>query len=232
MKYSRLFILACMPFLVVNLFAVAYDINWLAHATQFLIYVPLFAGFYKRLDFASFNLISFLGLSIVASVLGFFQETRSIYFMAMLFSMVSYFFLIREALRYTQREAANKFMLLFFFMLVSVNVYFLFQHLQQLELHVAGIVEFGFYAVYYTNLLVLAVVALIYYLNSYSRKSVFFITLVMAVIMADVLKDMEAFYLPDTSVLIAESILSFACVILAFQFFATREKKLRLINLV
>ncbi|MCG9970266.1 hypothetical protein [Christiangramia crocea] len=232
MKYSRIFILACLPILAVNLFSVAYDIEWMVNTTEFLVYFPLFVGFYKRLDFANFNIIAFLGLSLVAAIFNFFHEARPIYFIAMFFSMTSYFFLIREAVRYTQRETANKFMLFFFFILVAVNIYFLFQHLRQMEMHLAGVIEVGFYSAYYINLLVLAIVALIYYLNSYSRKSVFFISLVMAVVVSDVLRDMAAFYLRDTSVLIIESILRFTGVILAFQFYATEEKKLRLINLV
>ncbi|MCM8570654.1 hypothetical protein NE848_14760 [Gramella jeungdoensis] len=232
MKYSRIFILVCLPILILNLYAVAFEIGWLINTTEFLVYIPLFIGFYKRLDFSNLNIFAFLGLSLVASIFSFFREERSIYFIAMFFSMASYFFLVREALKYTQREAANKFMLFFFFILVAVNIYFLFQHLQQMEMHLAGVMEFGFYSAYYINLLVLAVVALIYYLNSYSRKSVFFISLVMALVVSDVLRDMAAFYLRDTSVLFIECILRFSAVILAFQFYATREKKLRLINLV
>ncbi|MDX1543208.1 MAG: hypothetical protein R3214_04605 [Christiangramia sp.] len=221
-----------MPILAVNLFAVAYDIEWMVNTAKFLVYFPLFAGFYRRLDFSNINIIAFLGLSLVAGFINFFHEERAAYFTAMFFSMTSYFFLIREALKYTQREAANKYMLFFFFILVAVNIYFLFQHLQQMEIHLTGIIEVGFYSAYYINLLVLAIVALIYYLNSYSRKSVFFISLVMAVVISDVLRDMEAFYLRDTSVLFIESIIRFTGVILAFQFYATGEKKLRLINLV
>ena len=134
--------------------------------------------------------------------------------------------------RLTRREAANRFMLFFFFLLIAVNVYFLFEHLQEMEMHVVGVVEFGFYTVFYVNLFILGIVGLIYYLNSYSRKSVYFITLVMTLVLADVLRDMAAFYLRDTSVLLMESILRFGSVFLAFQFFATEEKKLRLINLV
>lgn len=232
MKISRIFILICIPFLIGNLFGVIYDKVWIVNITRIFIYLPLFIGFNKRLDLSNINILLFFSLSMVAGIFEFFNEESFLFYVAMFFTMASYFFLIREALRYTQRETANMFMMLFFCLLVAMNVYFLYQHLEQMEIHILGFMELGFYSVYYINLLILAIVGLIYYLNSYSRKSVFFITLVMTLVIADVLKDMAHFYLRDTSVIFIESMLSFGSVILAFQFFATREKKLRLINLV
>lgn len=232
MKLSRIFIFICIPLLIVNLFGVIYERDWMVNTTEILIYVLLLMGFYRRLDFSNINILLFIGLSLVATLFSFFKEEPLLFYVAMFFNMISYFFLTREALRYTQRETANMFMILFFCVLVAMNVYFLYQHLLQMELHMIGFMELGFYSVYYINLLILAIVGLIYYLNSYSRKSVFFISLVMALVIANVLKDMAFFYLQDTSVIFIESMLSFGSVILAFQFFATREKKLRLINLV
>lgn len=231
MKLSRILIFACVPILIVNLFAVIYNMNWLVNLTSLLVYLPFIGGFYKKLDFSNLNLALFFTVSVVGAGLSFIGDDYS-YLPILFFTMVSYFFLIKEALRYTRREAANRFMLFFFFLLIAVNVYFLFEHLQEMEMHVVGVVEFGFYTVFYVNLFILGIVGLIYYLNSYSRKSVYFITLVMTLVLADVLRDMAAFYLRDTSVLLMESILRFGSVFLAFQFFATEEKKLRLINLV
>ncbi|MDR5589776.1 hypothetical protein [Christiangramia sp. SM2212] len=123
-------------------------------------------------------------------------------------------------------------MLIFFFILIIGNAYFVYQHVQELEIYMAGLIDYGIYTIYYINLFVLAIVALIYYLNSYSRKSVLFITLVMALVVSDILRDMALFYLPDSSVLAIKNFLSIIAIILSFQFFTTREKKLRLINLV
>lgn len=232
MKFSRIFILVCIPLLVANLFGVIYEIDWIVSSSKILVYLPLFISFYRRLDFSNINIPLFFGLSLVAGMFGFFKETPLLFYVAMFFSMASYFFLMREALRYTRRETANLFMILFFCVLVAMNIYFLYQHLQQMELHMIGLMELGFFLVYYLNLLILAIVGLIYYLNSYSRKSVYFIGLVIALVVANVLRDMAFFYLPETSVILVESMLSFASVILAFQFLATPEKKLRLINLV
>ncbi len=232
MKYRQIFILASLPILVLNLYGVVMEIAWIVDFSEFLVYLPLFIGFYRKLNFTNINIIAFLSFSICAVLLRFFGEEKMLYLTSMIFSMLAYIFLYREALNYTKRETANKFMLSFFIILICANGYFLSSHLQEIELHIPSILEFGFYSIYYINLLVLGVVGLIYYLNSYSRKSVYFITLVMAIVFADVFRDMAAFYLRDTSVSLIESVLRYSAVILAFCFFATREKKLRLINLV
>ncbi|CAL65623.1 hypothetical protein [Christiangramia forsetii] len=232
MKHSQLYLLICLPLIFINLFAVLNNISWLIHLSEILIFVPPVFAFFSKLDFKNINLFGFLVLSVLAVLLKFFEKEASVYLISNLFSMLSYSFLIREALNYTKRETGNKFMLIFFFLLIGLNVYFVVQHIQELEIYMAGIIEFGVYSIYYINLLVLAIVALIYYLNSYSRKSVFFITLVMAIVVSDILRDMALFYFPDTSVLLMNNFLGMSAVILSFLFFATEEKKLRLINLV
>lgn len=232
MKPKQFYFLICLLLIFLNLYAVFNNFSWLAHLGEVLIFIPLVLGFSKKLDFKNLNLSAFLALSMLAILLSFFENEGFFYLVSVLFRMISYFFLIRESLKYTERQTANKFMLVFFFLLIGVNAYFVYQHLQELEMHMAGIKEFGFYSVYYVNLLVLAIVALVYYLNSYSRKSVFYITLIMALVVSDILRDMALFYLPDTSVLLMKNFLSMIAIILAFQFFTTRERKLRLINLV
>ncbi len=232
MKYSRLYIVACIPMLILILVAVLNRINWLLVIAEFTTYLILLKGFSKRLNFSNLNILCFLLLNMVATLFKFFQEVDMIYSGIMFFQMVSYIFLGREALKYTQREAGNKFMLLFFFLMLGVNSYFVSEHFQELEHKIVSLVEFVFYSMYYIVLLVLAIVCLIYYLNSYSRKSVFFVILVMTVLIADILRDMAFYYLPDTSVLLLQNFLKFCSIIVAYQFFATKEKKLKLINLI
>ncbi|GAA4325900.1 hypothetical protein GCM10023115_39750 [Pontixanthobacter gangjinensis] len=218
--------------LILSLWALIYDISWLSNVAELSAYFILLAGFYRKLNLKSLNVSLFLGFSVIAEILGFFNDTQYTGLMLMFFQMASYVFLTREAHRYTERETANRFMILFFLMMIGANCFFVYRHFQELESKIAGIVEFGFYSLYYLNLLVLVIVGLIYYLNSYSRKSVLFVTLVMAIVVADILRDMSVFYLPDTSVLLLKSFLQFSAIILAFKFYSTKERKLKLINLV
>ncbi|MUP47003.1 hypothetical protein E0K83_14755 [Gramella sp. BOM4] len=231
MKPSGLYILACLPFLFVNLFAVIYKWEIVAGISYLAVLVPLITGFNHRLKWTNIN-FSFFMLLLVISGLSNFIDSAYVNLIILLIGMFSYVFLAREALKYTQRQTANRYMLVLFFVLIAMNMYFLFGHLQEMENHFLNFLEWSFYTIYYIMLLILGIVGLIYYLNSYSRKSVYFVTLVMALVIADVLRDMADFYLQVTSVQILESLLRFASVILAVLFFATREKKLRLINLV
>lgn len=224
--------LATIPVFIIIFYAVITGVSWGVHLSGIFMILILFTGYYKRLEFKNTNLVAFFLLNLFAEMHGFIKNDKPIYFFCMLLTMASYFFLYREALRYTKRETANKFILIFFIALIAANVYFLASHLYEIELRIKSFLEFAFYSLYYINILILCVVGLIYYLNSYSRKSVFFISLVMAVVFADVFRDMARFYLTDTSVQVMEYLLKYGAFILAFQFFATPEKKLRLINLI
>jgi len=232
MKLSRFCIFFCLPLIFVNLYAIFNNIVWLARVSEISIFIPLFIGFFKKLDFRNINVSAFISLTILAILLRYFQNISFIYFLSIFLNMFSYTFLIREALRYTYRETGNKFMLFFFFLLISGNAYFGFLHLQELEVYMNGMIEFTFYLVYYVNLLIFVIVGLIYYLNSYSRKSVYFIAMMMALVVSDILRDMGLFYFPDTSVLLLQHFLSLSAIILTFRFFTTKERKLRLINLI
>ena len=232
MKQSRFYIIASLPLLVLILIAVVYDLNWLSTAAEILTFSILILGFYKRLDFSNLNFSLFFLLSLAATGLKFLRDVNIFYFSLLIIQMASYIFLIREALKHTQRESGNKLMRLFFFLMIATNVYFVFGHFQEIENRIGEATDFGLYSMYYLLLLVLSIVGLVYYLNSYSRKSVFFITLVMSILVSDILRDMAIYYLPDTSVLLLHSFLDFVGIILAFQFFVTPEKKLKLINLV
>ncbi|WP_232805913.1 hypothetical protein [Salegentibacter maritimus] len=123
-------------------------------------------------------------------------------------------------------------MLIYFLLLISVNTYLLFIHVIELKDYMNNDLEFAVYILYYLNLLILGVVGLIYYLNSYSRKSVYFITLMLSFIFSDVLRDGAHFYLNDSAILITGNLLWFTGLIFCLLFFLTPERKLRLMNLV
>lgn len=232
MKRSHWYMFASIALLVIMQLSLWYNQNWLLYTAEILTYLILIPGFLRRLDLSNGNLMAFLGLNLVAVLFKFFEEIYLIYYVVMFFRSVSFVFLIREAIKLTRRNTGNNYMLLFFLLMVGANTYFAFNHFQEFEGQLSSWMEFLFYSLYYLVLLVLAIVALIYYLNSYSRKSVFFIVLVMSIIVADILRDMAFFYLPDPSVLVLQTFLLYVGILLAFQFFATEEKKLKLINLV
>lgn len=232
MKLSRISVISCIPLLIINFYGIAFQNELLVHIPFVVVFFLLLTGFFKELNFSNWNLNGFLTFMLLSTGLNFFHNSPVGNMVVLSLHLASYFCLIREALKYTKRESATRYMQVFFFLIVAVNVYFLYQHFKDMDLFVLGTAEFSFYSVYYLSLLVLAIIGLLYYLNSYSKKSVFFISLVMAILISDVLRDMAVFYLRDTSVLFVESFLRFWSIVLAFKFFSVKEKKLRLINMV
>lgn len=231
MKINQLSFLVLLPILMINVYAILNKQPELAHLSEVLMFFPLILGFYNKLEFSNKNINSFIFICILGALMNFY-DNKFAHLAVMFCWMVAYFFLYREAIRHTQRKAANRYMKFFFLALLLLNIYFLSGHIEEIERKVTSMMEFGFYGIYYLNLLILAIVGLIYYLNSYSKKSVYFISLIIALLFADVFRDMATFYLRDTSVQMIQALLHFGGIILAFKFFVTPEKKLRLVNLL
>lgn len=212
--------------------AVFLENDLLIHGSQFIFLFPLLGYFYENLPSRKSNFYGFLICVILADLFAF--SGRSWYFdqISLGFWMISFVFLVKEAVQYTEYTKGSRFMLLYFLLVVSVYIYLFSLHVMEIEENLADGVLFSLYVIYYMNLLVLGVTALIYYLNSFSKKSVFFISLALAFILADVLRDMQVFYFKDVSVEIAGGLIKFSALIFAFLFFVTKEKKLRLLNLV
>ncbi|MBZ9730510.1 hypothetical protein LB467_12520 [Salegentibacter sp. JZCK2] len=229
--YHYIFILL-IPLLAVNLYATLADADWLMQATEVL-FVTGLAGIYLRLNKkAGFNAMFFFVFFISAQIAGFFFNTYSLTIFSLLFYIAAYFGLSREALQNTERQTASKTMLIYFLLLISINTYLLLMHVVELESYMANNFEFSIYIVYYSVLLLLGIFSLIYYLNSYSKKSVYFVTLVLAFIFADVFRDSAYFYMKDSAILITGNLLWYTGLIFCLLFFLTPERKLRLMNLV
>lgn len=218
--------------IIVNVFGIFEHNFWLAKSSEFFLLFSLVAYYYKDLPLNNFNFYSFLACVVLANTLGFIQGVWYLNYMTLGLWLASYVFMIREAIKFTEYAKGSRFMTLYFLLVVAVYTYLLSLHILELERSLKDGFEFWFYIIYYLNLLILAVFALIYYLNSFSRKSVFFMCLAISFIFADVFRDMEVFYFPDLSVEMVGTLIRFAGLKLALLFFVTREKKLRLLHLV
>ncbi len=232
MSFFQYLLLLFLPVLSVNIYAAIGDLNWLMRLTQLLFIVGVFVIYVRRNKKIGFNALCFFVFFFLAQLVGLFFHSDTFSFLLLLFYIAGYFCLCREAFQNTQRQAATKSMLIYFLLLISVNTYLLFIHVIELKDYMNNDLEFAVYILYYLNLLILGVVGLIYYLNSYSRKSVYFITLMLSFIFSDVLRDGAHFYLNDSAILITGNLLWFTGLIFCLLFFLTPERKLRLMNLV
>lgn len=232
MRQKYLFALLVIIAIVANIIGIFNDNFWLSQSSEFFFILPLIAYYFKELPLNNLNFYTFLVCIISANTLGLIQGVWFLNCIILGLWLAAYIFLVREAIRHTEYEKGSKLMTLYFFLVVAVYTYLLSLHILELERTLNDGFELSFYIVYYLNVLILAITALIYYLNSFSRKSVFFICLAISFIFSDVLRDMEVFYFPDLSVEIIASLIQFAGLKLAFLFFVTKEKKLRLLHLV
>ncbi len=232
MKQKYIFSFLVVLAIATNIYGIFNENFWLAESGEFLFLLPLVAYYYDKLPIGNVNFYAFIGLLAVGSFMDFFRDLGMLQYISLGLIMGCYVFLVREAIKHTAYEKGSRFMALYFLVVVAIYTYLLSLHVMELERSVSDVFLFSYYILYYLNILVLAVVALIYYLNSFSRKSVFFMCLTISFIFADVFRDMEVFYFPDLSVEIVGSLIRFAAIKLAFLFFVTPEKKLRLLNLV
>ena len=232
MSLFQCLLLLLFPLLGVNLYATIGDIDWLMRATQLIFILGVFTIYLKRNKKPAYNAIIFFSFFLLAQVICLTFPGFNLELLLLLCYMGAYFGLSREAFQHTQRQTATKTILVYFILLIGVNTYLLLTHVIELKGYMSSDLEFGIYIFYYLNLLILGIVALIYYLNSYSKKSVYFITLVLAFIFADVFRDAANFYLKDSAILITGDFLWFTGLVFCLFFFLTPERKLRLMNLV
>lgn len=232
MKQKVLLVFFATLAVVVNMVGIVNEDLLLRRSGEILFFLPLIAYYYQKIQLKKFNVIMFLMFAMGAIIVGSFERIWYFEEIKMGLWLGSYVFLAREAIKHTEYERGNKFTTLYFVGVIAAYVYLLSQHV--LEIERTGVNDYTvyFYIIYYLNILFLAVAALVYYLNSFSRKSVFFIGLTLSFIFADVLRDMEVIYFKDLSVEIVGSLIRFAALKMVFLFFVTREKKLRLLHLV
>lgn len=226
----------CLTFLglllILNIYSIFHPLEWLLNIIYIFFLLTAVVLFNKQYRKFNNHFYIFIICSILSFALRVFELEWNTNFSSLLLLTFAYLALIMEATRQIERKSASSFMLLYFFLVMGLNAYFLSVHVFEIKDYLSDLLEYSLYILYYTNLLILGVIAFIYYLNSYSKKSVYFISFVMAVIFADVLRDMGIFYLKDPSVEVAEGILRLAASIFVVMFFVTKEKKLRLINMI
>lgn len=218
--------------ILINIAGIFYENFWLRRGGELLFFVPLVLYYLKRIPVRNFNFLMFILLAMSAIVLSCIPDPGYLEQVKLGFWLGSYVFLAREAMKHTEYEKGSRFTTLYFVSIIAVYVYLLSIHVIEIEPNISSKFALSIYIIYYLNILFLAIVALVYYLNSFSRKSVFFICLTLSFIFSDVLRDMEVFYFRDLSVEIVASLIKFAALKLVFLFFVTREKKLRLLHLV
>lgn len=217
---------------ILNFYALFSGLYWLENLTYMLFFIlAIFLVFPKRKKFNR-NFYFFIGLTCLSYFIRFFSQDWFVREVALIFLALAYVVLMVESSKFIVPKRASTLMGIYFVLVLGVNFLLLSAHILEIKAFIASKISFWIYILYYLNLFVLAVISFLYYLNSYSRKAVYFISLVLGVVFADVLRDMGVFYFQDPSVQMAESIIRLGSAIFAVLFFVTKEKQLRLANLI
>ncbi|MFD2519138.1 hypothetical protein [Salinimicrobium flavum] len=232
MKQKYFFAFLVIAAIVANFIGVLKDDFWLKKSGEFLFILPLLGYYLRDLPIKNLNFLAFLICVVAANGMAFLQDSWYFNHIILGLWLASYIFLVREAIKNTEYERGSRFMSLYFMVVVAIYTYLLFLHIMEIERSLSDGLMFSLYILYYLNILIFAITALVYYLNSFSRKSVFFMCLTLSFIFSDVFRDMEVFYFRDLSVELVGSLIRFAALKLVFLFFVTKEKKLRLLHLV
>ncbi len=215
-----------------NIYALYFNIFWLSIASHIGFFIAAFMLFSEKAKSCSLNFFLFFTLTITSYFLRSYSELWYCEELSLITQAVGYLALMIEAVKFFKIKIGSPVMLIYFFAIIGLNTYLLLIHVFELEPYFSNSITFLVVGFYYINLAILGVIAFLYYLNSYSKKSMFFISLVLSIVFADIFRDMGVFYFKDISVEVAESIIRIGSAIFVVLFFITKEKKLQLINFV
>ncbi len=218
--------------ILTNFWAIFTDSLILKNTTYifyFICAVLLVLDRYKKFDSYMFL---FIGFTLLSYLVRYFDGDYFTNEISLVLLSGANIFLIFKALKFIEIKNASIYMWFYFIIIVGINGGLLGYHVIEIKDYINSNLSFSIYILYYVNLLILGIIAFIYYLNSYSKKSMYFISLALGIIFADILRDMGVFFPQDLSVEVAESIIRMGCAIFAVLFFVTKEKQLRLLNLI
>jgi len=232
MKVKLLIVFAVLILLFINFSAIYLNISWLAYSAYILFFLSATLFYLKRINLKNGYFFLFLLCTFSAFIFRLFHGQWFCDEVSLVLLSTGNFALILEGSKYIEIKNASLPMQFFFVFLIGINAVLLFTHVYELQNYMSSTIKFYLYFLYYLNLLILSIVAFLYYLNSYSKKSMYFISLALTLLFADVLRDMDVFYLKDFSVEIAENSLRFAAAFFVIKFFSTKEKQLRLVNFI
>lgn len=174
----------------------------------------------------------FIGLTLISYMFRYLEGNYYSHEISLVLLSAANIFLIYSATKFIEIKNASIYMWLYFIVIIGINGGLLGYHVMEIKDFIRSNLTFSIYILYYLNLFILGIIAFIYYLNSYSKKSMYFISLALGIIFADILRDMGVFFPQDLSVEVAESIIRMGCAVFAVLFFVTKEKQLRLLNLI
>lgn len=230
MLLRLLFTIGFIGLLITNYYALVNHLLWLNILAHIGFFIVAYLVFFKYIKSFNFYFYLFLGLTIVSYLLEILNEYWYFREISLFIQAVSFLPLILEAGKHFEIKYMSYLMLIYFFGIIGINTYLLLLHINEMSSYLSGNGIMLLYSLYYLSVAALGIIALVYSMNSHSKKSMFFVTFAISLIFANVLRDMGVFYFKDVSVEISESVMRMASAMFFVLFFITTEKKLKFSN--
>lgn len=232
MNLRFLFLFLAVLAIIAGVVAIFNENHQIERLAQISFLFFLFGYHAGRLRDPGNNFYGFFIMLIIANICVVLEDFWYFSYLSIIFCLIAFGFLIKEAVNYIQYNRGSWYMQLFFLFVVGFFIYFVSLQLSEVAEDMGSGLSVIMYFVYYFSLFILGITALVYYLNSYSRKSLYFTCFVLSLIFSNILRDLGDFYLKDISVEIAGALMQFAALKFVFLFFVTKEKKLSLLHMV
>lgn len=169
---------------------------------------------------------SFFGLLLLSDVISMFFEVSSLIIVVIgVVFFVGYLLLLKDSFsQYKIRDVRN-IVAIYYFFVIAINAVLMVFHLYNLYnfMEETPLIYMG--QVFYNIVLYLMVIdALAYYLNSYSKKSMFFLIGSLAFVCSDILVSAYYFYDIKEDLILFHTVLSMIGYLFFFNYFFTAEK--------
>jgi hypothetical protein len=168
----------------------------------------------------------FFGCLLLTDILSFFIGVIPYVLIAMeLMFFIGYLLLLKDSFRQYKIRDVRNVVAIYYFFVIAINAVLMVFHLYNLHNYMEETPLIYMGQVFYNIALYLMVInALAYYLNSYSKKSMFFLIGSLAFVCSDILVSAYFFYNIKEDLILIHTVLSMIGYLFFFNYFFTAEK--------
>ncbi|RMB56143.1 hypothetical protein EAX61_15780 [Dokdonia sinensis] len=211
-----------------TLYFVSIDAYTYTAAMRFLFKLVLLCTFLHYKEVQDKNAFyTFFGLLLLTDVLALFVAEVNNYFLVPIgiIFFVCYILLLRDAYRQFKIQDPRNVVAFYYLFVILINAVLVILHLINLYGYMEGQLAIFIGQVFYNiALYFMIVLSLAYYLNSYSKKSMYFLIASLSFVCSDILVSAFLFYNIQESIISFHTFLSMIGYVFFFNYFFTAEK--------
>tara|TARA_R110001632_G_scaffold58812_2_gene143209 strand:+ start:231 stop:995 length:765 start_codon:yes stop_codon:yes gene_type:complete len=223
----KLCIITCILAAAGTLYFISIDDYYISAVARIVFKLLLLAVFLSSKKVQNKTIFySFFGLLLLSDVISMFFEVSSLVIVAIgVVFFAGYLLLLKDSFRQYKIRDVRNVVAIYYFFVIAINAVLMVFHLYNLYNYMeeSPLIYMG--QVFYNSVLYLMVInALAYYLNSYSKKSMFFLIGALAFVCSDILVSAYYFYNIKEDLILIHTVLSMIGYLFFFNYFFTAEK--------